>query len=84
MRDNGPPQSPVDGICSACTSTGIASTTVGWRCTTGSKSDTKSAAYIGVASFFECRQVGVNTAATEADWHPYESAATVDSAVCCH
>jgi hypothetical protein len=45
--------------------------------------DTKSSAYVGVATFFECRRVGVNTTATEGSWHPYESAALVDSAVCC-
>ncbi len=82
IRNNSTPTAPTNAICSSCMGTNLSAGGVGWRCT-GSKSDTKSNAYIGVASFFECRRVGVNTTAVEGDWHPFASAGVVDSAVCC-
>jgi hypothetical protein len=82
VRDNGNPTAPSDGVCGGCTSSGGAPVDVGWRCT-GSSSDKKNNLYVGVATFSECRRVGVNQATAEGMWHPLETPALVGAAICC-
>lgn len=73
---------PTNATC-PCVAGNESATQVGWRCGSGSASDTKNDANIGVSTFFDCRRVGVNNLNHEGAWHPLGSIVLLEGTVCC-